>query len=233
MGTKERQQRERDRLREAILDGGPRAVRHRGLPQRVDAQDRRAHRVQPCGHLQLLPQQGRHLLRAGGRRLSAAGRIADRRPSRAVTDPLQRLRRGLWAFYEFSKTASRVLRADVRRSLGAEPQPGLPAVRVLSGHDASRRSRHPCVHRARAVFCRARTLRRRCTSSGWAMLGAATIGLAQRLAPGRRPGCARARPARIDLRRVHDTVRTTFVASNCAFHTIEEDLISKVAHDHA
>ena len=108
-------------------------------------------------------------------------------PSESVRDPLERLRRGLWAFYEFSKTHPGVFRADVHRSLGAQPQPGLPAVRVLPGDHRARGggysapassagNSHAALNPAAALHVL------------WVgMLGAATIGLAQRLAPGEDP----------------------------------------------
>ena len=61
----------------------PRPVHGRGLPARLDAQDRRAHRVQPRRPLLLLPQQGRHLLRACGGRLRTAVRPGPEDPARA------------------------------------------------------------------------------------------------------------------------------------------------------
>ena len=103
MGTKERQQRERDRLREAILAAardlfvaeGYRNVSMRKIAERIE--------YSPAAIYSYFPSKDDiffALAEEGFRLLAAAGEAA----AKSVTDPLKRLRRGLWAFYEFSKT---------------------------------------------------------------------------------------------------------------------------------
>ena len=133
MGTKERQQRERDRLREAILTAardlfvaeGYRNVSMRKIAERIE--------YSPAAIYSYFPSKDDiffALAEEGFRLLAAAGEAA----AESVADPLKRLRRGLWAFYEFSKTHPRVLRPDVRRSLGARA-----SARTSSGSSSSRR----------------------------------------------------------------------------------------------
>ena len=107
----------RQAVRQSHSRRRPRPLRHRGLPQRFDPQDRRAHRVQPGRHLQLLPEQGRHLLRARRGGLPPARRQgAD---CVGHDDPLERRARRLVGLLRVLQGAARVLRADVRRSLRA------------------------------------------------------------------------------------------------------------------
>jgi len=63
------------------------------------------------------------------------------------------------------------------------------------------------------------------------MLGASTIGLAQRLAPGEDPDALAHDLLETMLAGFTTAVGTTFVASDCAFHAAGD--ASKVTHDHA
>ena len=106
MGIKERQERDREAVRRAILDAARELFVTEGLPERLDPQDRRAHRIQPGRHLRLLPEQGRHLLRA--RRRRASGCSATRRRSARTRSSRTRrrstaLRAIFWRLYEFSR----------------------------------------------------------------------------------------------------------------------------------
>jgi hypothetical protein len=64
------------------------------------------------------------------------------------------------------------------------------------------------------------------------MLGAAAIGLAQRLARGEDPDALAHDLRETMLAGFGTKIRTTFVASDCAFHTTGAST-GKVAHKHA
>ena len=186
-------------------DCGARTVRHRGLPQRLDEEDRGTHRVQPGRDLQLLPQQRRHFFRPRRGGLPAARQLRRRRlrADRGSVRPRADRPVGVLSVLQ---DAPGVLRSDVRRSLRAEPQPGLSALRVLPGNNGALRGRHSGLHRARTVLEAPEPSR-----------GAARIvgGHARRgddrprpsPRAGRRPRRAGPRPARNDARRIHNRRR--------------------------
>src|SRR5688572_24096053 len=103
MGTKERQQRERDRVREAILAAarelfvveGYRNVSMRKIAERIE--------YSPAAIYSYFASKDDiffALAEEGFRLLAECGMAS----TQGAADPLERLRRGLWAFYEFSKT---------------------------------------------------------------------------------------------------------------------------------
>ena len=193
MGIRERQDRERQAVYQRHPRRGARPLRRRGVSQRLHPQDRRAHRIQPGGHLQLLSQQGRHLLRPRRGRLPPARRedpagADDRRSARAGARRLVGLLRVL-------QGTARVLRADVRRPLGAADHRAVGQASRSSIRCSTRRRRiqrcidagvFPASQNAAAVD--ARPLGRADRSGG----------AGQRLPAGARggPRCARARHAR-------------------------------------
>src|SRR5262245_29470536 len=102
MGIKERQQRERDQTRQAILIAarelfvteGYRNVSMRKIAERIEYSPAAIYGYFPSKEdiFFALAEEG---FRSLGSRLLTA--------SQGTTDPFERLRRGLWAFYEFSK----------------------------------------------------------------------------------------------------------------------------------
>ena len=159
MGIKERQERERAAVRHAILGAarelfvtdGYRNVSMRKIADRIEYSPAAIYSYFPSKDdiFFALAEEGFRLLAQFGMKAAEHSR----RPLQAACA------RGLWAFYEFSKAHPGVFRADVHRSIGAQPQPGLPAVRVLPADDGGGRSRHSRVHRARAVLAAARPRR--------------------------------------------------------------------------
>jgi AcrR family transcriptional regulator len=231
MGTKERQQRERDRVRQAILTAardlflaeGYRNVSMRKIAERIE--------YSPAAIYSYFASKDDiffALAEEGFRLLAEVGLGS----MKTVADPLERLRRGLWAFYQFSKTYPEHFELMfVDRSVPSLTQ---DFQRFEFFQETT----------ARAEADIAACIERGDFSAGlnpaaalhvlWVgMLGAATIGLAQRLAPGEDPDAL-----------AHDllesmlpgfgaaNIRTTFVASDCPFHAAETSL-SKVAHTHA
>jgi hypothetical protein len=148
-----------------------------------------------------------------------------------ATDPLDRLRRGLWAFYEFSKSDQEYFELMfLDRSVPSISQ------------DFQR------FEFFQATTARAESDIQACVDSGrfsktlnpaaalhvlWVgMLGAATIRLAQRLAPGENPDALAHDVVESLLAGFATDIHTTFVASECAFHA-SDDVTSRVAHDNA
>src|SRR5262245_36735573 len=103
MGTRERQQRERDRTREAILASarelfvseGYANVSMRKIAERIE--------YSPAAIYSYFPSKDDiffALAEEGFRKLGECANAAVEQ----ISDPLERIRRGLWAFYEFSKS---------------------------------------------------------------------------------------------------------------------------------
>jgi AcrR family transcriptional regulator len=230
MGTKERQQRERDRLREAILTAarelfvaeGYRNVSMRKIADRIE--------YSPAAIYSYFPSKDDiffALAEEGFRKMAVhiGGAIEP------ATDPLDRLRRGLWAFYEFSKSDQEYFELMfLDRSVPSISQ------------DFQR------FEFFQATTARAESDIQACVDSGrfsktlnpaaalhvlWVgMLGAATIRLAQRLAPGENPDALAHDVVESLLAGFATDIHTTFVASECAFHA-SDDVTSRVAHDNA
>src|SRR5687768_3706938 len=226
MGTKERQQRERDRVRAAILTAardlfvaeGYRNVSMRKIAERIEYSPAAIYSYFPSKDdiFFALAEEGFRLLASAG--LASSGK---------VNEPLKRLRRGLWAFYEFSKTHPEYfelmfvdrsvpsLTQDFQRfeffqETTAQAEADIAAC-VAGGDFAAG------VNPAAALHVL------------WVgMLGAATIGLAQRLAPGEDPDALAHDLLETMLAGFGTKIHTKFVASDCAFHSTV-----KVAHNHA
>ena len=230
MGTKERQQRERDRIRTAILAAardlfvaeGYRNVSMRKIAERIE--------YSPAAIYSYFPSKDDiffALTEEGFRLLAEAGLVS----ARTAADPLQRLRHGLWAFYEFSKTHSEYFELMfVDRSV---PSLSQDFQRFEFFQETTARAE------ADITAC----ITRGDFSSGlnpsaalhvlWVgMLGAATIGLARRLAPGENPDALAHDLLETMLAGFSSDVRSTFVASDCPFHSAEATS-SKVTHNHA
>jgi len=230
MGTKERQQRDRDRIRQAILTAarelfvseGYRNVSMRKIADRIEYSPAAIYSYFSSKDdiFFALTEEGFRIL---------AERLLD--ATQHVEEPLERLRRGLWVFYQFSKTDPEYFELMfLERSVPSISQ------------DFQR------FEFFQETTARAEDDIRACISSGafspslnppaalhvlWVgMLGAATIGLAQRLAPGEDPDALAHDLLESLLAGFTTGVRTTFVASECAFHA-PEPVPVKSADSHA
>jgi len=230
MGTKERQQRDRDRVRQAILTAarelfvseGYRNVSMRKIADRIE--------YSPAAIYSYFPSKDDiffALTEEGFRTL--AERLLE--VTAHVDEPLERLRRGLWVFYEFSKT-----------------DPEYFEVMFLERSVPSISQDFQRFEFFQETTARAENDIRTCISAGtfsaalnppaalhvlWVgMLGAATIGLAQRLAPGEDPDALAHDLLESLLAGFTTGLGTTFVASECAFHA-PESVPVKSANSHA
>jgi len=213
MGIKERQQREREAVRQAILTAardlfnieGYRNVSMRKIAQRIE--------YSPAAIYSYFPSKDDiffALAEEGFRLLADQARTA----MSELTDPLDRLRQGLWAFYEFSKTQ--------------------PQYFGLMFIDRSVPSLNQDWHRFdffHATTALAEADIRSCIERGlfsdgldpaaalhvlWAgMLGAATVNLTGRLAPGENPDALAHDTLASLLSGFTTTIHTTFVAVDC------------------
>ena len=229
MGTKERQQRERDRTREAILTAardlfvteGYRNVSMRKIAERIE--------YSPAAIYSYFPSKDDifFALTEEGFRLLAAYLT----PATSVTDPLERLRRGLWAFYSFSKTHPEYFELMfVDRSVPSITQ---DFQRFEFFQETTARAEADiaaCV--ARGDFAAGLNPAAALHVLWVGMLGAATIGLAQRLAPGEDPDALAHDLLETMLAGFGTKIRTKFVASDCAFHTADGST-ARVAHNNA
>jgi AcrR family transcriptional regulator len=230
MGTKERQQRERDRIREAILTAardlfvaeGYRNVSMRKIAERIE--------YSPAAIYSYFPSKDDiffALAEEGFRLLAAAGLTA----AEKTNEPLKRIRRGLWAFYEFSKS-----------------HPGYFELMFVDRSVPSLSQDFQRFEFFQEITARAEADIAACVERGefaaglnpaaalhvlWVgMLGAATIGLTQRLAPGEDPDALAHDLLETMLAGFGTKIRTRFVASDCPFHAADAPS-AKVAHNHA
>ena len=230
MGTKERQQRDRDRTREAILAAarelfvteGYRNVSMRKIAERIE--------YSPAAIYSYFPSKDDifFTLAEEGFRLLAACGLAS---AQDAADPLERLRRGLWAFYEFSKTHPEYF--DLMFVERSVPSLSQDFQRFEFFQETTARAEadiRACIDRGQ--FSSALNPAAALHVLWVGMLGAATIGLAQRLAPGEDPDALAHDLLDSMLAGFTTTIRTTFVASDCPFHGAG-DITSKVAHTHA
>ena len=230
MSTKERQQRDRDRTRDAILTAarelfvseGYRHVSMRKIADRIE--------YSPAAIYGYFPSKDDiffDLAEEGFRLLAGFGLAA----ARDVADPLERLRRGLWAFYEFSKTHPEYFDLMfIDRSVPSLSQDfqRFEFFRETTAHaEADIRA---CIDRGQ--FSKGLDAASALHVLWVGMLGAATIGLAQRLAPGEDPDALAHDLLASMLAGFTTEVRTTFVASDCPFHEAA-GVTSKAALNHA
>jgi AcrR family transcriptional regulator len=230
MGTKERQQRERDRVREAILTAardlfvseGYRHVSMRKIAERIE--------YSPAAIYSYFPSKDDifFALAEEGFRLLAETGLAAATP---ISDPLERLRRGLLAFYSFSKTHPEYFELMfVDRSV---PSLSQDFQRFEFFQETTARAEadiRACVERG--DFAAGLNPAAALHVLWVGMLGAATIGLAQRLAPGEDPDALAHDLLETMLAGFAKSLCTTFVASDCPFHTTAAQPV-KVAHNHA
>ena len=228
MGIKERQDRERRQVRQAILGAarelfvaeGYRNVSMRKIAERIE--------YSPAAIYGYFPGKDDiffALAEEGFRILVELGLAATQR----VDDPLERLRRGLWAFYQFSKVHPEYFELMfLDRSV---PSLGQDFQRFEFFQETTARAEADiaaCV--ARGDFAAGLNPPAAVHVLWVGMLGAATIGLAQRLAPGEDPDALAHDLLDTILAGFGTRIQTKFVASDCPFHTTDS---AKVAHDHA
>ena len=220
MGIKERQQRERDRTREAILTAarelfvaeGYRNVSMRKIAERIEYSPAAIYSyfASKDGIFFALAEEGFLLLAACG--LGSA---------RGAEDPLERLRRGLWAFYEFSKAHPEYFELMfVDRSV---PTLSQDFQRFEFFQETTARAEadiRACI--ARRQFSSELNPAAALHVLWVGMLGAATIRLAQRLAPGEDADALAHDLLESMLAGFTTNVRTTFVASDCPFHAADD-----------
>jgi AcrR family transcriptional regulator len=214
MSSKERHERDRQRIQKAILDAardlfikeGYQHVSMRKIADRIEYSPAAIYSYFESKDdiFFALAAEGFHILAHG-----VLGAVRD------VQDPFERLRRGLWAFYQFAKT-----------------HPEYFALMFLDRSVPSLTQDFQRFEFFQQTTARAEADVRACIERGqfsssldpaaalhvlWAgVLGAAAIGLAQRLAPGESPD-ALARDVLESLLAgfTTTTVRTTFVAADC------------------
>ena len=217
MGIKERQERERIAVREAILGAardlfvseGYRNVSMRKIAERIE--------YSPAAIYSYFPSKDDiffALAEEGFRLLAESGKKAFEHS----TDPFMRLRHGLWAFYEFSKAYPQYFELMFTdRSVPSLSQDFQRFEFVHETTAAAEADIRACIERGQfsAKLDPAAALH-----VLWVgMLGVATIRLAQRLAPGE-DADALAHDVLDSLLAGFTTnqIASTFVASDCAFH---------------
>jgi AcrR family transcriptional regulator len=230
MGTRERQQRERDRTRDAILTAarelfvseGYLNVSMRKIAERIE--------YSPAALYGYFPSKDDiffALAEEGFQRLASYILNA----LEGIVDPLERLRRGLLAFYDFSKVNPEYFALMfVDRSV---PSLSQDFQRFEFFQEVTARAEadvQACIDRQ--LFSRDLNPAAALHVLWVGVLGAATIGLAQRLAPGEDPDALALDVIESLLAGFTTPVRTTFVASPCAFHATDA-ATSTVGHKHA
>ena len=230
MGTKERQQRDRDRLRQAILTAarelfvaeGYRNVSMRKIADRIEYSPAAIYSyfASKDDIFFALAEEGFRLL---------AQHLLD--ATQRLTEPLDRVRCGLWVFYEFSKTNAEYFELMfVDRSV---PSLSQDFQRFEFFQETTARAEadiRACVDRG--TFSGALNPAAALHVLWVGMLGAATIGLAQRLAPGEDPDALAHDLLESLLAGFTTNVRTTFVASECAFRS-NDAVPAPSVHSHA
>ena len=236
MGTRERHERDRTRVRQSILTAarelfiaeGYRNVSMRKIAERIEYSPAAIYSYFPAKDdiFFALAEEGFRVL---AERAGAA--------LQAVPDPLERLRGGLWAFYEFSKSHPEYFELMfLDRSV---PSLSQDFQRFEFFNELTLRAEadiRACMERGE--FSSSLNPAAALHVLWVGVLGAAAIGLAQRLAPGEDPDAL----AHDVLESVlagftTNIVRTTFVASEC-FHPQDGTASSAEpktveAHDHA
>jgi AcrR family transcriptional regulator len=230
MGTRERQQRERDRTRDAILAAardlfvtdGYLNVSMRKIAERIEYSPAAIYSYFPSKDDIFFALAEEGFRRLAGHLLAALDGVAD---------PLDRLRRGLWAFYDFSKVHPEYFALMfVDRSVPTLSQDFqrfefFQAITARAEADIQ-----ACIERGQ--FSRSLNPAAALHVLWVGVLGAATIGLAERLAPGEDPDLLAHDVLESLLAGFTTPVRTTFVASPCAFHAAD-GLSASTRYDNA
>jgi AcrR family transcriptional regulator len=230
MGSKERQQRDRDRLRHAILTAarelfvseGYRNVSMRKIADRIE--------YSPAAIYSYFPSKDDiffALAEEGFRKMAVAiGAEQSTRP-----DPLDRVRHGLRAFYEFSKTDPEFFELMfIDRSVPSLNQDFQRFEFFQQITSRAESDIQACIDGG--VFSRMLNPAAALHVLWVGVLGVATIGLSKRLAPGEDPDALAIDVLESLLAGFTTDVHTTFVASECAFHA-SEDAAPHVEHNNA
>jgi AcrR family transcriptional regulator len=234
MGIKERQERERQAVREAILQAardlftteGYRNVSMRKIAERIE--------YSPAAIYSYFASKDDiffALAEEGFRRLVAYGQAA----RKELADPLDGLRRSLWAFYEFSKDHPEYFELMfVDRSV---PSLSQDFERFEFFRETSARAEadiRACIDRG--LFSKGLDPAATLHVLWVGVLGVATIGLAKRLAPGEDPDALAHDIVEALLAGLTKDITTTFVASECPFSAATSEPTQPVItqpHDHA
>ena len=216
MGTKERQVRERQQVRTAILDAardlfvaeGYQNVSIRKIADRIE--------YSPAAIYSYFPSKDDifFALAEEGFRLLADHIVS---AVQSLADPIDRLRTGLWAFYQFSKSHPEYFALMfIDRSVPSLSQDFQRFEFFQATTARGEADIQACIDRGQ--FSRTLNPAAALHMLWVGMLGAATIGLAQRLAPGEDPDALAHDVLESQLAGFTTDIHTTFVASECAFH---------------
>jgi AcrR family transcriptional regulator len=224
MGIKERQERERLAVRDAILNAarelfvseGYRHVSLRKIADRIE--------YSPAAIYSYFPSKDDiffALAEEGFRILARYGADA----TRDVADPIDRLRAALRAFYRFSTEHAQYFDLMfVERSVPSLSQDFQRFEFFQEITAAAERDIQDCIDRGQFS---ARLNPAAALHILWVgVLGAASIGLAQRLAPGEDPEALAQDVIESLLAGFTTTVATTFVASDCPFMANDEGALA-------
>ena len=219
MGTKERQERDRLRTRQSILDAardlfvaeGYRNVSMRKIAERIEYSAAAIYSYFPSKDdiFFALAEEGFRML---------ADRASD--AVQDIADPLDRLRAGLQAFYAFSKTSPEYF--DLMFVDRSVPSLNQDFQRFEFFQQTTARAEgdvRACIERGQ--FSRALDPAAALHVLWVATLGAATIGLSQRLAPGEDPDALAHDVLETVLAGFTTNLGTTFVAADCPFHAAD------------
>ena len=219
MGTKERQERDRLRTRQSILAAardlfvaeGYRNVSMRKIAERIEYSAAAIYSYFPSKDdiFFALAEEGFRMLAD-----CASDAVQD------IADPLDRLRAGLQAFYAFSKTCPEYF--DLMFVDRSVPSLSQDFQRFEFFQQTTARAEgdvRACIERGQ--FSKALDPAAALHVLWVATLGAATIGLSQRLAPGEDPDALAHDVLETVLAGFTTNVGTTFVAADCPFHAAE------------
>ena len=236
MGSKERQERERLQVRQSMLDAardlfiaeGYRNVSMRKIAERVEYSAAAIYSYFPSKDdiFFALAEEGfrklaDHILHA----------------VMTIDDPLDRLRAGLWAFYEFSKIHSEYFELMfLDRSVPSLNQDFERFEFFTQTTARAEADVRACI--ARGQFSKDLDPAAAIHVLWVGVLGAASIGLAQRLAPGEDPDALAHDIVEAVLSGFTTGVGTRFIAAACPFHVptpqeLATGVPSKGAHDNA
>jgi AcrR family transcriptional regulator len=229
MGTKERQQRDRDRLRDSILTAarelfvneGYRNVSMRKIADRIE--------YSPAAIYSYFPSKDDiffALAEEGFRKM--AEQIGERLAT--LSEPLDRIRHGLRAFYDFSKSDPEFFELMfIDRSVPSLSQDFQRFEFFQALTARAEADLQACIDRG--VFSKSLNAAAALHVLWVAMLGAATIRLSQRLAPGEDADLLARDVLESLIAGFSTDLQTTFVASECAFHASDD--AAHVAHNNA
>jgi AcrR family transcriptional regulator len=230
MGIKERQERDRAAVRHAILGAarelfvteGYRNVSMRKIADRIEYSPAAIY-----GYFASKDDIFFALAEEGFRELAQFGMKA----AEHSLDPFKRLRAGLWAFYEFSKVHPEYFELMFTdRSVPSLSQDFQRFEFFQQTTAAAEADIGACIERGQ--FSRQLDPAAALHVLWVGMLGAATIGLAQRLAPGEdADALARDVLDAILAGFTTNNITSTFVASECAFHVQAADAAPDDAGD--